>query len=70
MKNDLVAALPESDPDKDALIDYGLTAVAYVAVVGSGIADLARGSSREKQRSANTNSTPWSRWKRHVLPSR
>ena len=44
MENDLVAALPESHPDKDALIDYGLTAVnAFIPIVGSGIADLARG---------------------------
>ncbi|MGY4856859.1 hypothetical protein [Cryobacterium sp. AP23] len=59
MENNLVAAVPESNPDKDALIDYGLTAVnAFVPIVGSGIADLARGiiarKSEERQHAFDT----------------
>jgi len=41
---ELIAALPEYHPDRDAGIDYGLTAVnAFIPIVGSGLADLARG---------------------------
>lgn len=44
MDNDLVSSVPTSNPDKDALTDYGLTAVsALIPVVGGAIADATRG---------------------------
>lgn len=44
MDKDLLAAVPANDPDRDALADYGLTAVsAFVPILGGAVSDLTRG---------------------------
>lgn len=40
---DLVASVPDHDPDKDALIGYGLAAVGMLPLFGSAIADISGG---------------------------
>jgi len=44
MDNDLISAVPASNPDRDAMTDYALTAAsALLPIVGGAISDTARG---------------------------
>lgn len=46
---DFLASVPEYDPDRDALIGYGLAAVGMLPIFGSAIADISGGMLAQRQ---------------------